>query len=357
MKGKGVRDEGEGEQRKGKRVVSDRFIESSSEFDYRQPEDSQNSVGRFFGGKDLTDLDNNLKVDLQTRRTIGGGHERGGLYFLDTSPPVDACALSTSVSPLQWHCRLGHPSLLTLKKVLPIKSARLECKSYELEKHHRASFPPRVDKHAIPRTLVPLPVPILTIPPHTKPPTRPLQVYSHRTRSTTTTLTAPPGLLPTAAPGNPSSTSTNDLSYALRKVNLNLPMYQMDIKNAFLYGDLNENIYMEQPLSYVAQGEKQLMVCKLKKAIYGLKQSPRAWFDKFSCTIVILSELKRPRHTYGSTLSLNIWGGQGFFGIEIAHSKHGVSLSQRKYACDLLQEASLLGTNSADTPMDSNPDF
>ncbi|KAL0329494.1 UNVERIFIED_CONTAM: Retrovirus-related Pol polyprotein from transposon TNT 1-94 [Sesamum radiatum] len=139
---------------------------------------------------------------------------------------------------------------------------------------------------AIPRTLVPLPVPILTIPPHTKPPTRPLQVYSHRTRSTTTTLTAPPGLLPTAAPGNPSSTSTNDLSYALRKVNLNLPMYQMDIKNAFLYGDLNENIYMEQPLSYVAQGEKQLMVCKLKKAIYGLKQSPRA------CDIVGIEEAK-----------------------------------------------------------------
>ncbi|KAK4404691.1 Vacuolar protein sorting-associated protein 52 A [Sesamum angolense] len=65
-------------------------------------------------------------------------------------------------------------------------------------------------------------------------------------------------------------------------VNLSWPMYQMDIKNAFLYGDLNETVYMEQPPGYVAQGEKQRMVCKLKKAIYGLKQSPRAWFDKFS---------------------------------------------------------------------------
>ena len=41
---------------------------------------------------------------------------------------------------------------------------------------------------------------------------------------------------------------------------------------------------MEQPPGYVAQGESH-MVCRLKKAIYGLKQSPRAWFDKFSIVV------------------------------------------------------------------------
>ncbi|KAL0285626.1 UNVERIFIED_CONTAM: Retrovirus-related Pol polyprotein from transposon RE2 [Sesamum calycinum] len=93
--------------------------------------------------------------DLQARRTIGGGHERGGLYFLNTSPPIEARALSASVSPLQWHCRLGHPSLPTLQKVLPIKSSRLACESCELGKNHRASFPPRVDKRSSsPFTLV-----------------------------------------------------------------------------------------------------------------------------------------------------------------------------------------------------------
>ncbi|KAK4390000.1 Retrovirus-related Pol polyprotein from transposon TNT 1-94 [Sesamum angolense] len=55
----------------------------------------------------------------------------------------------------------------------------------------------------IPLTSVPLPIPTLPIPPHTEPPTRPLQVYSRRKRSTNTTLTAPPGLPPTAAPGPP----------------------------------------------------------------------------------------------------------------------------------------------------------
>ena len=62
-------------------------------------------------------------------------------------------------------------------------------------------------------------------------------------------------------------------------VNKDWLMYQLNIKNTFLDGDLIEEVYMEQPPGFVAQGETHL-VCKLQKAIYGLKQSPRAWFDK-----------------------------------------------------------------------------
>ena len=56
----------------------------------------------------------------------------------------------------------------------------------------------------------------------------------------------------------------------------------MDMKNDFLYGVLFEQVLMEQPLRYVAQENNT--VCRLKKAIYGLKQSPRAW--KFSRIIM-----------------------------------------------------------------------
>ena len=59
----------------------------------------------------------------------------------------------------------------------------------------------------------------------------------------------------------------------------------MDIKNVFLHGDLEEEVYMEQPLGFVAQGESSSLVCRLRRSLYGLKQSPQAWFEKFSTVI------------------------------------------------------------------------
>ena len=58
-------------------------------------------------------------------------------------------------------------------------------------------------------------------------------------------------------------------------------LHQLNIRNAFLHGDLQEEVYMEQPLGFVAQREIG-KVCRLRKSLYGLKQSPRAWFGKFS---------------------------------------------------------------------------
>lgn len=62
------------------------------------------------------------------------------------------------------------------------------------------------------------------------------------------------------------------------------PLHPLDIKNAFLHGDLEEEIYMKQPPGFVAQGESGL-VCKLRCYLYDLKQSPQAWFGKFSFVV------------------------------------------------------------------------
>ena len=59
-----------------------------------------------------------------------------------------------------------------------------------------------------------------------------------------------------------------------------LHLEQMDVKTAFLHGDLEEEIYMEQPEGFVEPGKEQL-VCSLRKSLYGLKQAPRQWYKKF----------------------------------------------------------------------------
>ena len=64
-------------------------------------------------------------------------------------------------------------------------------------------------------------------------------------------------------------------------------MLQFDVKNAFLHGDLKEEIYMEVPPGFYSQVAPGT-VCRLKKALYGLKQSPRAWFGRFTKSMVCM---------------------------------------------------------------------
>ena len=169
-------------------------------------------------------------------------------------------------------------------------------------------------------------------------------------------------------------------------------LHQLDIKNAFLHGDLEEEVYMEQPPGFVAQGESSTMVCRLQRSLYGLKQSPRAWFGRFSTVVqqfgMIRSEADHSlfyRHSTQGCIYLIVYvddivitgsDQQGilqlkqhlshqfqtkdlgklryFLGIEVAQSKDGLVISQRKYAMDILEETGLLNAKPVDTPMDPN---
>jgi len=64
-----------------------------------------------------------------------------------------------------------------------------------------------------------------------------------------------------------------------------LELHQMNVKIAFLNGDLKENVYMDQPMGFSIEG-KEHMVCKLKKSIYNRKQASHQWYLKFNDTIV-----------------------------------------------------------------------
>ena len=60
---------------------------------------------------------------------------------------------------------------------------------------------------------------------------------------------------------------------------LKLPIYQFDVKSAFLNGELEEEVYATQPEGFVIQGS-ETKVYRLEKALYGLKQAPRAWYKR-----------------------------------------------------------------------------
>ena len=172
------------------------------------------------------------------------------------------------------------------------------------------------------------------------------------------------------------------------------PLHQLDVSNAFLYGDLAKEVFMEQPPGYVAQGESS-EVCLLKKAIYGLKQSPRAWFHKFSqllfsygfvSTVSDPTVMRKPT-PHGCVIlavyvdDINITGSDDaevaatkaylaqhfvtrdlsppryFLGLEIAYRPGQMSICQRKYVLDLLEETGMMGCKPASSPMEQNVDW
>ena len=62
-------------------------------------------------------------------------------------------------------------------------------------------------------------------------------------------------------------------------------IFQLDVKSAFLHGDLKEKIFVQQPTCFEKKGKEE-KVYKLRKALYGLKQTPRAWYNKIETYLI-----------------------------------------------------------------------
>ncbi|KAK0589247.1 hypothetical protein LWI29_011586 [Acer saccharum] len=166
------------------------------------------------------------------------------------------------------------------------------------------------------------------------------------------------------------------------------PLHQLDVNNAFLQGSLTDDVYMEQPTGFVDPSVPH-HVCKLQKAIYGLRQAPRAWFTELhtflqasgffnsKCDASLFIRRQSGQSLYllvyvddiivtGSSLSqvhdfitalahrfsLKDLGPLSFFlGVEATRSANGLFLSQHKYIRDLLTKTDMLEANTVSTPL------
>jgi hypothetical protein len=157
--------------------------------------------------------------------------------------------------------------------------------------------------------------------------------------------------------------------------NFGWPLYQLDVKNAFLHGDLREEVYIEIPHGF-GTSQTHGKVLRLRKSLYGLKQSPRAWFDRFRRPMwhsgrhnTILSvyvddiiitgddsfKMSQLKQKLSKEFEVKDLGQLRYFlGIKIARSPKGIVLSQRKYVLDLLSDVGMLGCRVASTPIEKN---
>ncbi|GJU06921.1 retrovirus-related pol polyprotein from transposon TNT 1-94 [Tanacetum coccineum] len=121
---------------------------------------------------------------------------------------------------------------------------------------------------------------------------------------------------------------------------MNMVVYQMDVKTAFLNGNLQEEVYVSQPDGFMDKDNPN-HVYKLKKAFYGLKQAPRAWYDMLS-SFLISQDFSKGLVDHYMFIRRE--------GKEIICPR-GIFINQSKYALESLKKYSFDSCDPVDTPM------
>nr|GEY04866.1 hypothetical protein [Tanacetum cinerariifolium] len=140
---------------------------------------------------------------------------------------------------------------------------------------------------------------------------------------------------------------------------MGFPVYQMDVKSAFLYGTIEEEVYVCQPPGF-EDPENPDKVYKLVKALYELHQAPRAWYETLA---TYLLENGFHRGTIDQTLFIKkqqkdillvqIYVDDIIFGLQVKQKKNGIFISQDKYVAEILKKFRLFKGKSASTPIDA----
>ncbi|CAL1375794.1 unnamed protein product [Linum trigynum] len=165
-------------------------------------------------------------------------------------------------------------------------------------------------------------------------------------------------------------------------------IHQMDVSNAFLHGDLNEDVYMKVPPGIPVPDKR--MVCKLKKSLYGLKQASRQWFAKLTASLlkngfsqaasdysmftkrvqgrmlvvlVYVDDILIAGSSLGDVEQVKIYLGREFkvkdlgelkffLGLEVYRDHRGIFVNQRKYCVDLLDDVGYMEAKDCVSPVD-----
>ncbi|GJS10513.1 putative ribonuclease H-like domain-containing protein, partial [Tanacetum coccineum] len=137
-------------------------------------------------------------------------------------------------------------------------------------------------------------------------------------------------------------------------------VYQMDLKGAFLYGKIEEEVYVCQPPGF-EDPDFPDKVYKVEKALYGLHQAPKAWYETLSTYLLdngfqrekIDKNLFIKRHK-GDILLMSSMGELTFFlGLQVQQKKDGIFISQDKYVAEILKKFRFTEVKTASTPMET----
>ncbi|WVZ70821.1 hypothetical protein U9M48_019457 [Paspalum notatum var. saurae] len=168
------------------------------------------------------------------------------------------------------------------------------------------------------------------------------------------------------------------------------PAHQLDVSNAFLHGNLSEQVYCQQPTGFV-DPQRPNDVCLLSRSLYGLRQAPRVWFEHFTKHVISLGFVQSRADTslfilhnssdiaylllYMDDMILSASSPallqrivtqlqhafavkdmgplRYFLGTEVHRDRHDFFLNKAKYAAELLDRASMSNCKIATTPADT----